>query len=103
MPRARARTGGRDRTFVVELDASLGLDACESLRKRLTNALESAQRVVLDASSVESLDTAVIQLLVGFVRDATARGREVSWKPPPEAVRESIARLDLGPHLGWQD
>ena len=103
MPRARASTGGRERASVVELDASLGLDACESLRHRLTDALENAQSVVLDAFSVESLDTAVVQLLVGFVRDATACGRKVSWKPPPEAVRESIARLDLGPHLGWKD
>ena len=102
MPRARASTGGRARTTVVELDASLRLDACESLRHRLTDALETSQKVVLDASSVESLDAAVIQLLVGFVHDATACGRKVSWKPPPEAVRESVARLDLEPHLGWK-
>ena len=87
---------------MVQLDASLGLDACQSLRHQLTDALENAQHVVLDASLVESLDAAVIQLLVSFVKEANACGRGVSWKPPPEAVRQSVAVLDLEQHLGWQ-
>jgi anti-anti-sigma regulatory factor len=70
------------------------------LRTLLLEHLEEAAPVELDASAVERIDTAVLQLLAAFLRDRRARQRAVVWRTCSEAVTRAARTLGLQDALG---
>ncbi len=77
---------------VVELPPELTIGACRALHERLMGVLEEGRVVVLDAGSVERIDSAALQTLAAFVAGAQAG---VSWRAPAACVREAAALLGL--------
>ena len=71
-----------------ECDISGAQDLCATLQA----ALRAHCPVVFDATHVERVDTAVLQMLCAFVRDAQASGIVVQWRQPSPAL-ENAARL----------
>ncbi len=67
----------------------------EALKATLAPLLEQPQDVVIDASAVQRIDTATLQLLVAFVVTRAAAQRAVRWRAPSEALVSSAARLGL--------
>ena len=64
--------------------------------KRSLMALKDAQdTVVIDASAVERVDTATLQLLCAFVRERVGSDREVLWRSPSAAVFEASRLLGV--------
>jgi ABC-type transporter Mla MlaB component len=59
----------------------------------------SAGAVVLDGSQVERVDTAALQLLLLFRREAVARDCTVSWHGASGALGEAAALLGLAQTL----
>ncbi len=51
--------------------------------------------LTLDGSAVEAVDTAGVQLLVAFLREAGARGITVRWRSASPALRDCASRLGL--------
>jgi phospholipid transport system transporter-binding protein len=49
----------------------------------------------LDATAVERVDTAALQLLVAFHRDALTRGGKITWTGVSTPLREAAERLGL--------
>lgn len=82
--------------LTFELDAELGIANAKVLSEGLSKLLKNTATLVLDASQVESVDTAALQLLVGFARERT----ELYWKSPSEAFLNAASLLDLDQHLG---
>lgn len=96
-----------DARHVVALGAELRIGSARALQAMLSEALESGGEVIIDASAVQSADSAGLQLLYAFVRDAKARGMAVSWQVPEKTLRRDAGLLDLdtalglgGPHRG---
>ena len=71
-------------------------------RTRLMTALASKQAVELNASQVERVDTAALQVLSGFVQDAHAQQQSVHWRDPSDALCCSAALLGLSRLLNLQ-
>ncbi|KPJ96323.1 MAG: hypothetical protein AMJ53_01005 [Gammaproteobacteria bacterium SG8_11] len=90
-----AETASAHTTLVF--DGALDIAGAAQLRERLLQVLTSRQPVVIDATSVERVDTAALQVLTAFFKDAGAQNLDVQWKTPAQSLK-TAARL-----LGLQD
>lgn len=82
---------------VVAMASNCTVKDAAAIRRSLCEVADAAGQVVIDAGAVERVDTAVMQVLVAFVRDRLGRDREVTWRAP------SIALLDSAHLLGVSD
>lgn len=79
----------------IALDADLRLAVAPALRDTLLSALAAGKPVRLDGAAVAQVDTATLQLICAFVRDASASELSVSWVAPSEALMAGAAMLGL--------
>ncbi|HEC20228.1 MAG TPA: STAS domain-containing protein [Gammaproteobacteria bacterium] len=66
-------------------------------------ALEVKQKIVLQASELERVDTAALQVLVSLFQGARLQRQAVQWQSPSEALYQSAALLGLSDLLDLQD
>ncbi len=72
--------------------AELDIAGAQALHARLLATLSAGRPVVFDMAQVERVDTAIIQMLCAFVRDAQTMGMPVHWQHISPAL-QSAARL----------
>lgn len=82
-----------DLDATMKLEADLGIEKVKALHAQLADAFDDEGEVRLEASEVERVHTAALQLFVLFCRDMRAAGREVSFLKPSEALRSAAALL----------
>ena len=80
---------------VISCGESLGISMLHELQDSMKQALASGLPVEIDASAVERVDAAGLQLLCAFVRDAASSGREIRWSGITGALAASARLLDL--------
>lgn len=85
---------------VLALGPELRIGNVRTLHATLSEALASGEDITLDASAVQSADTAGLQLLYAFVRDSKRRGQAVTWREPNAVLRRDAGLLDLDAALG---
>jgi len=73
------------------------------LRDELVAAYKMSTEIVIDASKVESVDTASLQLLVAFVNSVRGQSRAVRWNKPSGEFRDMAALVDLSACLDFGD
>jgi len=66
-----------------------------ALKKTLVAVKDVAQAVVINASAVERVDTATLQLLCSFVRERVGKDREVTWREPSASIIQASKLLGL--------
>lgn len=93
-----ATTAAKQR--VVALGAELRIGNAGALQATLCEALAAGGEVILDATAVQTADSAGLQLLYAFVRDSKARGVVVSWRTAQPTLRRDAGLLDLDKALG---
>jgi anti-anti-sigma regulatory factor len=84
-------------TFALPAECVIG--NAGSLRESLTTVAKIAD-VTLDASAVQRLDTACLQLLAAFVCERRAAKLPVVWAGAPTLVAERAQLLGLSETLG---
>jgi anti-anti-sigma regulatory factor len=87
-PAARRARGKR-----LKLGADLGIERAAELKQALRRLLPEPSRVALDASEVERVHTAALQLFCLFCRDRRAEGREVEFVRPSPTLRSAAVLL----------
>ncbi len=87
---SKSRVAGKG-TTTIGLPADCRMTELPALREQCLAAPSST----LDASAVERVDTAALQLLVAFHRDALARGGKITWAGVSTPLREAAERLGL--------
>lgn len=80
-------------TTHVALEAALGIRDARMLHEKLETVLAAATTVVIDASRVERLDAAAMQVLAGFTRAAHDRGLALSWQNPSPVFQQAARVL----------
>jgi phospholipid transport system transporter-binding protein len=92
-------------TAAIKPDAVLRLppqctirDAAQLLGQLMLQIEQSAP-VYIDAAQVERVDTAALQLLVGFVHDRKAEQRAVVWLDCSDALMRAARALGLSRDL----
>ena len=83
------------RVHTLELPARLDIAAVGGLKHLLDAALASAQPPTLDASRVEHVDAAGLQLLLAFQHANSAGGASATWRDPSPALIEAAALLGI--------
>ncbi|MBV8854256.1 MAG: STAS domain-containing protein [Sinobacteraceae bacterium] len=78
---------------------SLISDAAE-FKSALTPLVSAASVVMLDASALQRIDGAALQLLCAFVRERRSHGRATEWRAVPAALRQAAGLLGLASELG---
>jgi ABC-type transporter Mla MlaB component len=66
-----------------------------ALQAELADRLDESGPVQIDASAVQRIDTATLQLLAAFVRDLRADARLVEWIECSAALRRAAHSLGL--------
>lgn len=84
-----------DGVAAVTLPADCRLAAQAALQAELVAALERGGDVVLDASAVERVDTAALQLLVLLRRELASRDGTLAWRGVSAAFNEAAGLLGL--------
>jgi anti-anti-sigma regulatory factor len=79
----------------VGLPPTLTISEVGELYALLQAALQGAEPIALDGSSVESVDGAGLQLLAGFVKSADEASLPVSWCGASERLRQAAAIVGL--------
>lgn len=87
----------------IRLPANGTTVAAEELRVRLVLAADVDGRIEIDASQVESVGQAVLQLLVAARAEAEANGQAYSIIDPSPAFVERVADCRLAHAIGLQN
>ena len=78
----------------------LDISGARHLYGQLDNVLAGATALVLDASRVQRIDTAALQLLAAFCRTTRDAGLPLHWRAASPALREAAGLLGLDESLG---
>lgn len=79
----------------IVLDEALTIADVGRWHARLLAAAQPGSTLVIDASALDQVDGAGLQLLAATVLDAGRRGYDVSLQASSPALREAAARLGL--------
>ncbi len=93
MPRVKDAGESAQASLVVKLPADVGIEEAGNLRETLLKNLNDARKVTLDASEIQRIHAAALQLFCMFCKDRRAAGREVSWREPSQALKGAAALL----------
>jgi anti-anti-sigma regulatory factor len=87
----------------IVLQVNCGVRDVVEFRNSLLGIIESETAVIIDATQVERIDTAALQVLAAFVRDRRSRERQVTWLHVNEVLSEAARTLGLVASLGIPD
>ena len=76
----------------IRLGAELGIESVRTLHGELAGHFEDAS-IVLDASAVERIHAAALQVLCLFFRDRRAAGRETQLVQPTDTLRNAAVLI----------
>jgi len=95
-----SKTTGKDKggARVIALPADFRLGSVADVKAELIEAFD-APAAQLDGAGVERVDTAALQLLVAFRREAAARGQSPAWLGVSEVMRDAAGVLGLAQAL----
>jgi ABC-type transporter Mla MlaB component len=77
----------------INLGSDLGIEQARGLHAQLASHLNDEEKIVLDASEVERIHAAALQLFCLFCRDRRAAGHDVEFLRPSETLRNAAALL----------
>jgi len=79
---------------VFELQSVQDISAVAELHEEL-KTLFKHEKVILDVSNIERIDTTSLQLLYAFIEEAKVNNVEVAWRSPSEAMTNSVNLLGM--------
>lgn len=85
---------------MLNLPDIFGIAQAEVMYKEITNQLASMDEIQIDASLVESVDAAALQLLISLVNECKAQDKKISWHAMSDKINESAKLLNLSDALG---
>lgn len=87
----------------IVLKAVLAINDAKSLYAELSKKLEIKKGISIDASAVEMVDTAILQLLLAFVQKSKLQNIAVEWVKPSHEFFSRSETLNLTSMLGLSE
>jgi anti-anti-sigma regulatory factor len=84
-----------DESYTVNLNSSLTIRDVSELIAELNQIDDDHNKVIFESEQLEKVDTAALQLLLGFYLFATNAGKKVIWNKPSEAFCHAAELLGL--------
>lgn len=85
---------------VIVCEKNLDITVVGEIVARLREALAAGPAVEIDAAAVERVDTACLQALCVFSREAKIKGVSLNWRSVSPSFRAAADLLGLAGHLG---
>lgn len=85
----------------IKLAQKLSIGNAKELEAMLLEGLESGDEITLNMSDVEQVDTAAIQVLIGFINSATKAKCAFKWRGESEALTNFSKALALNSNLDF--
>ncbi len=82
-------------TYTVNLNSALTIRDVSELMDELNQIDDKHNEVIFESEQLEKVDTAALQLLLGFYLFATDAGKKVIWNKPSEALCHAVEILGL--------
>ena len=79
----------------ILLESTLDISHVETLHQQLEEALVDGHRVTMDASNIEKIDTAALQIILAFVQQAEKQSLNFTWKFPSKIFIDYAKMLGL--------
>ncbi len=79
----------------VELKGSLDISGVIELQSNLRQSLQGQRAILIEATHVERADTAVLQLLCAFFREAEEQSVEIDWSGASDALCSAARQIGL--------
>ena len=86
---------------IVVLSANCSVKDAAALKSSLCAVANESAAVTLDASAVERVDTATMQLLCAFVRDRSSRSQSTVWRGQSQALHDAVRLLGVAALIGF--
>jgi ABC-type transporter Mla MlaB component len=86
---------------VVVLAANCSVKDATALKSSLCAVANESAAVTLDATAVERVDTATMQLLCAFVRDRSSRSQSTVWRGQSQALHDAVRLLGVAALIGF--
>ena len=90
---------GAHRNGAIPLESSLIIRDVQALKAQLDAHAEGEAPIVIDGAAVCHVDTAGLQLLLGFVRHLERQSRSLTWRDVSGALREKALLAGLSDAL----
>ena len=84
----------------LELESSIVINNAGDMFESLKQLAASGQDIEIDASKVEIIDTAMLQLFFAFVLDLKEKNIKLSWHEPTDNLLNKASILGLTEQLG---
>lgn len=81
--------------YTISLPSALTIRDVSELMEELNEIDDKHQELVFDAENIERVDTAAMQLILGFYLFAKDSGRKVIWNKPSETLHHAAEILGL--------
>ncbi|MCW8923623.1 MAG: STAS domain-containing protein [Gammaproteobacteria bacterium] len=96
----QAKTESAKASNRLELDSSLVINKASDIYEQLKSVDTSGQSIEIDASKVEAIDTAILQLIFAFALNLKEKDIKLSWYKPTEGLLNKASILGLTEQLG---
>ena len=90
-----SQSGPSDNGLMIDCNAVFDISVVTDFKAMLQQSLAGGQAIVLDASKVERIDTAALQLLTALCQDSVTKGVEISWVNPSESLTYAAKLMGL--------
>lgn len=97
---AKVGTAAVKKTSRLELESSLVINKANDFHETLKKLSANGQDVEIDASKVEIIDSAILQLILSFIISLKNKGLKSSWHKPTENLLDKASVLGLTDDLG---
>jgi ABC-type transporter Mla MlaB component len=91
----QSKAGASGKPVVIRLAASLTVNEIKSTYKKLLKYQKGNGNLSIDASDVQAIDTAGIQVLLAFTREIRKQERLVEWQSPSSELIQLAELLDI--------
>lgn len=97
-PRAKTAASKKPSTPTLTLDSVAVINNAKALYEELGKVIDTD--VNIDASAVEMIDTAILQLLYVFVTKVTSNNHKINWINPSDEFISRARLIGLSRNLG---
>jgi ABC-type transporter Mla MlaB component len=90
---------GQGKRTVIACESTIDIKIAADLYAHLKNAIENKHQVEINATDVQRVDTAILQVFLAFVLEAKAQDLQVTWQGVSDAFRSAASLLGIGEAL----
>ena len=85
----------KNNIVLIDCGKSVELECIQTQKEILSEALQEYKPIVLLANEINHIDTASLQLLLVFIREATKKNIKVKWQEPSDSLLYSANLIGL--------